>query len=171
MSGLVCPTTLVIGGRVTCSVGRAPEWHSGCQGFDSPRLHHDSPRLHQRKTNKTLPGNRTGADQRGPTADQRGPTLATVAMLEAKSPKVSLSAPPPRSMEAATAAAPRVMVSLPVPPVMVSTAAGLWPADHPARRAGDGTRAIPISGYPPPLSPGKNRILLLPRIGLSPGRV
>ena len=23
------------------SVGRAPEWHSGGQGFDPPRLHHD----------------------------------------------------------------------------------------------------------------------------------
>ena len=44
--------------------------------------------------------------------------LATVAVL-AKLPKVRLSLPAPRSMEALTAAAPRVMVSAPVPPISV----------------------------------------------------
>jgi hypothetical protein len=27
-------------GRGRSSVGRAPEWHSGGQGFEPPRLHH-----------------------------------------------------------------------------------------------------------------------------------
>ena len=46
---LPCYGGLVIGPASTpnrcpwgrSSVGRAPEWHSGGQGFDSPRLHHD----------------------------------------------------------------------------------------------------------------------------------
>src|SRR5882762_3979222 len=29
-------------GRGRSSVGRAPEWHSGGQGFEPPRLHHPS---------------------------------------------------------------------------------------------------------------------------------
>ena len=47
-------------------------------------------------------------------------TLVTVAVL-AKLPRVSLSVPAPRSIEALEAMAPRVTVSAPVPPVMVST--------------------------------------------------
>ena len=51
-----------------------------------------------------------------PTIDA---VLASVAEL-AKLPRMSLSAPAPRSMAALTAAAPRVTVSAPVPPVMLS---------------------------------------------------
>ena len=47
-------------------------------------------------------------------------TLVTEAVL-AKLPRVRVSLPAARSMEAAAAAAPRVMVSAPVPPVRVST--------------------------------------------------
>src|SRR5436853_5171452 len=32
--------TLRVPGRGRSSVGRAPEWHSGGQGFEPPRLHH-----------------------------------------------------------------------------------------------------------------------------------
>ena len=48
--------------------------------------------------------------------------LATVTVL-AKLPRVRLSLPVPRSIEALLSAAPRVTVSLPVPPVMVSVLA------------------------------------------------
>ena len=68
-------------------------------------------------------GGQRGAEGDGVGAGAAGDglgTLATVAEL-AKSPKVRVSAPPPRSMEALTAAAARVTMSAPAPPMTVST--------------------------------------------------
>ena len=68
-------------------------------------------------------GGQRGAEGDGVGAGAAGDglgTLATVAAL-VKLPKVRVSLPPPRSMEAATAAAVRVTMSAPVPPMRVST--------------------------------------------------